>query len=546
MGSSRFVKFMIRTALSVSALVMTSVPSQSQTIHKVPDDFPDLLMALANAAAGDEIWVSGAGSPYVLTTAISLVDGVNIRGGYDDIFTNQNPARTRIHLAADSTGSIVDASALGAGTLFTHFTVGPPAKPLTFTTVNGAGMFIGAGSPTVSNCIFENNVSRDAGGAIQIGAGSAALIQDCEFRDNETGLVAGGGRGGAIAVAASADAVVIRLCKFERNVSDRLTITTSASGGAIFTRSGIALERCTFRDNYCGFRGGALYVRDGSIRAWGNLFYADSSGADGGAIYHENGDGAHQSSLIEDCVAGVGGGGNGGAAYFLGGSNRFVDGFVRGCEALNGDGFTQGVGGGFYFFQPLQGSAVRGSELSGNRAQAGGAIGVQGNLSAAFSDVLIESNTIVGNFVQIATSARYTGAGIHIFDNFIGTVLNNIITEQEDGSGISCEGLSASPNIRFNCVWNTGTNTDPEYGGSCVDRTNINGNIRMNPVFCCLISGCLPVGTPAPDFQLGAGSPCLGAGEGGVDLGAYAGQSGCLTPVSLQEATWGAIKARYR
>lgn len=532
-------------AFGAAFLGLLPQPGLAQTIHHVPDDFADIRQALAVAVAGDEIWVSGVGSPYVEASTLILSDGVNVRGGYDALFTNQDPARTRIELAADSTGSVIDASALGPGTLFTHFTIGPSAKPVTWTTVNGGGMFIGAGSPTLSDCVFENNVSRDAGGAVQIGVGSSAILQNCEFRDNETGLVAGGGRGGAIAVASGSDGVLIDHCRFERNWSDRLAATTSAAGGAVFTRSGIRLERCTFRDNFSGFNGGALYVRDGDLRGWGNLFYADSSGRDGGAIYHENGDGAHTATLIEDCVAGVNTPGNGGGIYFQNGTNRFRDGFVRRCSALNGTGFASGVGGAFYFFEPAYTSAVSGSEIAGNRAQVGGGIGIQGTLMSTFSDVSISGNTIVGNFSAIADSARCGGGGVHIFDDFVGEIVNNIIAEQEDGCGISCEGLLSSPNIRFNCVWNPAPG-DPEYGENCVDRTNINGNIRASPIFCCLVSGCVPVGAVGPDLQLGVGSPCLGTGEGGVDMGAYAGLSGCMTPVSLEDKTWGAIKALYR
>jgi hypothetical protein len=239
--------------------------------------------------------------------------------------------------------------------------------------------------------------------------------------------------------------------------------------------------------------------------------------------------------------------GSGGAIFFQAGANRFLDGYVRRNTALSGDGFTSGVGGGFYFFQPLQGSAVRGCELTGNRALVGGAITVQGTVTRSFSDVQIQGNTIAGNFASIADVARYGGGGLHFFDDFIGEVVDNIIAMQEDGCGISCEGQLASPNIRYNCVWNDpASNTDPKYGENCTDRTGINGNIGVNPVFCCFAGGCLPVGNPPPDVQLAFGSPCLGTGEGGTDMGAYPGATSCTNPVSLESASWGKIKSLYR
>ncbi|MGQ0721437.1 MAG: right-handed parallel beta-helix repeat-containing protein [Candidatus Eiseniibacteriota bacterium] len=533
---------------AVALVAAGAVPTAGAAILRVPDDHTTIQSAVAAAVPGqDEIWVSAAGSPYVLPSTLILVGGVDYRGGWDALFLSQDASRTRIHLAQDSTGSAVDAALLGAGDLFSHFTVGPPVKPATFTTVNGAGMFIGSGSPTIANCVFENNVSRDAGGAIQIAAGSAAYILDCTFDSNETGLVAGGGRGGAISVASGSNGVRIELCRFTGNWSDRASVTLSAAGGALFTRSGIRLERCKFEDNYSGFHGGALFVVDADLRAWGNLFYADSAARHGGAIYHQNGSGEHNGSLIEDCVAGAGTGeiGNGGGIYFERGSNRFLDGYVRRCTATQGNGFSDGVGGAFYFFEPLAGSAVRRTEISGNRAQVGGAVGVQGTTTVTFSDAALEANTIVANYAAIGDAARYGGGGVHIFADFIGEIVDNIIAEQENGAGISCEGLLASPNIRFNCVWNGPSNSDPEYGQDCVDRTNINGNIRSNPLLCCFSGGCVPAGSPPPDLQLSAASPCLGAGEGGVDMGKY-GSTNCTTPVSLEPASWGAIKALYR
>jgi predicted outer membrane repeat protein len=528
--------------------VVDNFSSAAAAILRVPDDHATIQAAVAAAVPGqDEIWVSEAGSPYVLASTLILVGGVDYRGGWDTLFLSQDASRTRLQLAQDSTGSVVSVALLGPGDLFSHFTVGPPSKPATWITINGAGMFVGAGSPTVANCVFENNVARDAGGAIQIGTGSSAYLLDCSFDSNETGLVAGGGRGGAVSVAAGSDGVRIELCRFSRNWSDRASVTSSAAGGAVFTRSSIRLERCKFDDNYSGYNGGALYVIDADVRAWGNLFYADSAAHHGGAVYHENGSGEHNGTLIEDCVAGAGAGeiGNGGGIYFERGSNRFQDGYVRRCTALQGNGTTEGVGGAFFLLEPLPGSAVRRTEISGNRARVGGGVGIRAT-TTAFSDAALESNTIVANFAAIADSSRHGGGGVHIFNWFIGELVDNIIVEQEDGAGITCEGPLASPNIRYNCVWNGPSNPDPEYGEACVDRTNINGNIRSNPLLCCFAGGgCVPAGSPPPDLQLSASSPCLGAGEGGVDMGKY-GSTNCLTPVSLEPASWGAIKALYR
>jgi predicted outer membrane repeat protein len=525
----------------------------SAAILKVPDDHATLQAAIAAAVPGaDEIWVSSAGSPYVLDATLVLADGLVYRGGWDPSFLSQGSV-TRLHLAVDSTGSVVDASMTTGSVTFTHFTIGPPAKPAAGITQQGAGMFVGGGSLRVASCRFENNVSVVSGGAVQVGAGSAAHFQDCTFHQNATGFSPGSGRGGAIAVGTGGDNAYLEHCRFTNYAADSAGAFSSASGGAVFLAAPVRIERCWFENNFSGTDGGALYTRNADVRGWGNLFYFNRAGRNGGGIYCQNGSGELAGTLVEDCVAGTRGAGNGGGVYHENGSNRFLDGYVRRCQALapGGDGLTQGVGGGIYLFRPNAPAAIRGTEVVGNRAEVGGGIGIQGTSGGLFSDADITGNSIVGNFAAIASLPRMTAGGIHVLDSFLGEIVNNVISQQEDGCGIACEspfgGTQPSPNIRYNCVWNGAANPDAEYGGICADRTDLNGNIRQNPGHCCFLSpGCVPVGSSQPDLQLAAGSPCLGTGEGGVDMGARPGASGCLSPVSLENSSWGAIKARYR
>lgn len=535
---------------------------------KVPRDYPTLADAIAAAVPGvDEIWASAwadsadtAGTVYYyldptlyeLDSTLVLGDGLVYRGGWDAGYLTQN-TETRIYLAPGATGSVLDASMTGGSTVLTNFTIGPPQKPASGATTQGGGLFVLGGSLLVTNCLFENNVSDVSGGAIQIGTGSAAHILDCTFLENATGLTPGSGRGGAIAVGTGGDNAHIENCVFRNNAADSAGSFTSGAGGALFTAAPIRVERCKFTDNYCGSDGGAMYVRNASVRGWGNLFYFNRAGRNGGAMYWQNGSGELSGTLIEDCQAGLRGFGNGGGVYWENGSNRFTDGYVRRCEALapGGDGFTQGIGGAFYLFEPGAPATIRGTEIVGNRAEVGGGIAIQGGTGGTFSDAAITNNTLDANFCAIADSTiRMTGAGLHVFDNFLGEVVNNVFSEQEDGAAIACEaripGTQPSPNIRYNCVWNGPSNPDPEYGGICVDRTNLNGNIRQNPGLCCFAVGCVPATTTAPDLQLAVGSPCLGTGEGGVDMGAHAGGTNCMTPISLEPSSWGAIKARYR
>ena len=80
------------------------------------------------------------------------------------------------------------------------------------------------------------------------------------------------------------------------------------------------------------------------------------------------------------------------------------------------------------------------------------------------------------------------------------------------------------------------------YGGTLDDLTEVDGNISKEPYYCDYF------GSSGYDYHVCVSdppSPHIGAGEGGVMIGAYnATCSGCgETPV--QHSSWGAIKAMY-
>jgi hypothetical protein len=517
----------------VSGFVLASFfgsPSSTFAVtHLVPNHFPTITAALNAANPGDDVLVSEAGSPYL--EKITLPSDVRLIGGWDPTFTTQDPSRTVIELPSTIAGSVVGVGATTSSVRLVAFTIRGG------NTANGGGIFCGAGSTlTIFNCIVENNRAFITGGGIQVASGSSVQIIDCVVRNN-TALL----RGGGIAVASGADNAAIIHCTVE--ACSTTTGAVDGGGGGISTSSSIRLERNKIRDNYSARNGGGLLVRNADIRGWANLLTANVAAFDGGGIYHESGSGLHTGTFVESCRAGVGvSGGNGGGVAFSGGTNRFHLGFVRYNEVENGDGFVTGLGGGLHFKEPLDGAAVRWTEIAGNEAPYGGGIGVEGTTPRSFSFLAIESNSIVGNASPEANSAA---GGIHVRGQFVGSITNNVIAFQRSGYGVACSGTDASPTIRYNLVYNGSSNPAPEYGLNCADRTGVSGNIRANPKLCCDASCDLP-GPPAPDLLLSSSSPCLGAGEGGVDLGAHSGASDCLSPIATEELSWGKIKARYR
>jgi hypothetical protein len=272
-------------------------------------------------------------------------------------------------------------------------------------------------------------------------------------------------------------------------------------------------------------------VDNTNVRAWGNLFTENRAEGDGGGVYHNGGSSEHNDSLIEMCTAGADGAGNGGGICFVGGTNRWIGGIIRANMAI-GSGNTNGIGGGVCFQEVLNG-LVQGAEITQNVAPKGAGIYMAGPASGPFSVANVRNCTIAFN-----SSPGQSGAGIHASGQELGEIVNNVISHQVDGFGIACNS-PASPNIRYNDVFNSDViNLDAEYGVDCPDRTGLNGNIRVDPLFCSIIAD-------PPDLAVASNSQVLDAGEGGTHMGAYGASVACGT-ISVEESSWGKIKSLYR
>lgn len=517
-------------ALAPGALILAAAlgpdPASALTLRVHPDSaavpvpnyYATVREANLAAAFGDSIEVSSAGSPYIHTAVMVLKDGVTYRGGFGPDFEGPNSVTyetaIELQLPLGNTDSVLDAGTSGSGTLLAGFTISGGNSSF-----SGGGLFCGPGTAlTVRNCRIVNNYADGIGGGVTIGNTSSATLFNCDLEGNTARL-----RGGGISVAPGADAASIEFCRIVA-CSASTSNALDGGGGGLFCASGILFARNTITDCWSGTDGGAVLLRNASGFRYSTGWMRDNTAVrNGGAIFQDAGLATFGDVEIERCVAGQ----DGGAAYFDEGTSTFRDSFVRDCTATGG--------GGAFFYHETVGSLLRGNDVSGNQAARGGAVLIQGLPFARSYSVQVESNTFAFNG---ATDVNAAG-GIHVdAGDFLDPVLNNILAFQTDGSAISCFGARNQPNLRSNCLFNDiGTNPDPNYGGSCAGRPNVNGNISLNPRFCDATA--VP-----PQLGLNAFSPCLGAGEGGVDMGAHGG-SDCA-PIHVEPSSWSRIKSFYR
>jgi predicted outer membrane repeat protein len=147
--------------------------------------------------------------------------------------------------------------------------------PTVFERFGGAMFCNEESSPTVNDCIFEQNqVFGISGGAVANRNGSSPVFNDCTFDDNQGGL------GGAVANINSASGV-FRLCIFTNNHAQ--------TGGAMANHSSSSPEvtGCLFHDNTATICGAAMYTSFASSPAVTNCTVTgnDASAGDGGGFF---------------------------------------------------------------------------------------------------------------------------------------------------------------------------------------------------------------------------------------------------------------------
>jgi len=374
----------------------------------------------------------------------------------------------------------------------------------------GAGIRCDSASPTIRNCILEDNTSDWSGAGIALFNSSSALV-NCIINSNTAthnggGLVsqdgaitligctisnneAGGdfGYGGGISAGGSLTAVD---CEISNNAvySSGDDSYTQSAGGGMSAGGEIHLTRCTFTGNLASAANDNTHVGN---RAWG-----------GGASLSGN-------VVLNACV-------------FR--NNRVV--------ALSGPfstGGNQAEGGAL----SCQGVTMSDCVFSGNSAQSegnpdgnhatGGAV-VGGDLlligclfdgnsaSAAAEPPIIRQ----GHGGGVATEARMhligctlvnnaastSGAAVHVRAGGTATIENSILAFSTAAEAVSCAGGTSAFLLCTDLYGNAGG----DWVGCIAGQEGAGGNFSADPLFCQPSSG---------NYRIDADSPCAPAGSPG-------------------------------
>lgn len=245
----------------------------------------DLVSALFAANPGDQVWVA-SGTFYPTTDSnrkksFIIPSGVKVYGGFaghetspqEREFQNNKSVLSgdigEVADTRDNSTSIVYLRNVDENTLLDGFVITDGTADGTGPAADrnrcGAALFIdgsgpqGKSKPTIQNCIFQNNYSRD-GGAVYLNgrAGNCeAIFKNCQFLKNKADL-----DGGAVFNDGRHDGKAnpeFNNCTFSGNEGNY--------GGAICNYGGRGessprLQKCVFRDNEAYLRGGAIFNMD--------------------------------------------------------------------------------------------------------------------------------------------------------------------------------------------------------------------------------------------------------------------------------------------
>jgi Right handed beta helix region len=477
-------------ALALLLPIVLSATASAATWVVRPDgsgDVPDLQGAVAAAASGDTILLgpgtfTGAGNRALLILAKDLA----------------------FESMSGSDATTIDCEDLDRLMFVTQCSVvvsGITVRRGFAEDTGGGAIDAIAATITLRNSRFERNsgggdpFDNGGGGAIHVVSGTLD-VSECQFVRNLA--AAPDGIGGAIAVLSGTDALVVDTV-FQKNST---SLGQYAGGGGFLAWMGgnVTLERCTFRGNTT-VEGGGVFLYSDTARladcdfSGNTCTYAAQVTSGTPAVITSctfadtegGGLGIYNGAVVTDCTFARNVSDNWGGGAYSGGAPAT---FLR-CTFA--DNWTSRAGGGI--------------DLAG------------GNLTD------LDHCTFVNNEAPI-------GGQIHTRGGAIVTLTHSILT-----GGVGAEGaVACDPGGTVNATCcDVFDNPAGDYVGGLAGQDGVNGNFGADPDFCDEGGG---------DYTLRSNSPCAPPGLTACGLiGAH--PVGC-GPVSVQPATWGSVKARFR
>jgi hypothetical protein len=249
---------------------------------QVPAQYATIQAAINASADGDDVLVA----PGTYFEAISL------QGKAITLHSADGANSTIIDSSGKNTSTVKVMSGEGHDTVIEGFTIaGGVGDSSIYGMPIGGGMNVFATSPTVRDCVFEDNVAN-MGGGMNVTGGNA-IIERCMFRNNRSmgfGNFATGGGG----ISLNNSLAMVVNCTFEANYA------WMEGGGAVILFGTPTFANCAFIGNEASSFGGA--VQNGvSNSKFVNCTFVRNDAFQGDALRNWSTGGA-MNITVENCI----------------------------------------------------------------------------------------------------------------------------------------------------------------------------------------------------------------------------------------------------
>ena len=308
----------------------------------------------------------------------------------------------------------------------------------------------------------------------------------------------------------------------------------------------------TIQNGYAPY-GGGIVCGPSSPTIINNIITGNSASMIGGGIYCDN----SSPTIINNIISGN----QCSEGHKKGGGIAVLSSYAIIINNTISDNVAGGSGGGIYcenYQLQNDSTVISNNTITGNSGYDGGGIWLRANAT-------VNNNTVSGNQASaefgdgggiysgsstspsfghntISGNSAAWGGGMYCGSDTGTAIINNTITGNSasiKGGGLYC-GSSSNSTITNTIFWNNSAPIGPEIyiaGGSpVITYCDIQGgwegegNIDCNPQFCYPDTG---------NYYLNQSSCCVGAGQGGADIGAYGVGCGAEPIPTLSE--WGMI-----
>jgi hypothetical protein len=476
------------------------------SFQQVPAEFPTLLDAMNEAAAGDTVAIK---SSLALTGPVTMIArDLYILGGYNEDYSSRDPQGSPTVITGSVSGPALQfQSGTGSGTVMDGFRCtgggGVIFSNLPYSARYGGGVICNQTSPTLRNFDVTGNA---VGSSSQLGCGggiylhnSQATLESCAVHGN-TGLYGAG-------IFIYRGSPSLTNCQIYDNTSITNNLSFTPDGGGLHVLDAeVTLTGCQVSGHELLNRGGGIYAANygatTTLHLAGNEIYDNTAKSAGAGIYMAGtliemvGDWIHDNNKTVD-------------ATFMDGGGFKIDGASAMLDSLVVQNNTSHLGaGGTMTSGPS--ASISHSLFTGNQAMVFGSCLYLGTTPSG----IIDANTFADN------GDPATGSGGLYLSAANPTISNNIVAFNQ-GTATFGNGFhvgSGTPAFICNDVYG---NDNLNYGG-IPDQTGSNGNISADPEFCSRASG---------DYAISTDSPCAPDNSGGCGLiGAIAAKV-CLTAV---------------